>query len=48
MWNIRNNAEDHRGREGKLKREKSEKKMNHEKLWTLVNKQHHRREWGMG
>ena len=38
MWNIRNSTEDHRGREGKLKGEKSEQETNHERLWTLGNK----------
>ena len=40
MWNISNNStEDHRGREGKLKGEISEREMNHERLWTPGNKQ---------
>ena len=38
MWNIRNNTEDHRGREGKLKEEKSEREKNHERLWAPGNK----------
>ena len=38
MWNIRNRAEDHRGREGKLKGGKSEREMNQERLQTLGNK----------
>ena len=38
MWNIRNIMEDHRGREGNLKGEKSEKETNHERVWTLGNK----------
>ena len=37
MWNIKNSTEDHRGREGNLKGEKSERKMNHERLWTPRN-----------
>ena len=39
MWNISNSTEDHRGREGNLKGEKSERKRNHEKLWTAGNKE---------
>lgn len=38
MWNIRNRAEDHRGREEKLNGKKSERETNHEGLWTLGNK----------
>ena len=38
MWNIRNKAEDHRGREGKLNGKKSERETNHERLLTLGNK----------
>ena len=38
MWNIRNTTEDHRGREGKLNRKKSERETNHEGLWTPGNK----------
>ena len=38
MWNINNSMEDHRGREGNLKGEKSEREMNHERLWTPGNK----------
>ena len=38
MWNIRNSTEDHRGREGKLNRKKSESETNHGRLWTLGNK----------
>ena len=34
MWNIRDNTEDHRGREGKLNGKKSERKTNHERFWT--------------
>ena len=30
--------EDHRGREGNLKGEKSERETNHERLWTLGSK----------
>jgi len=37
MWNIRNSTEDHRGREGKLKGEKSKRETNHERLWTPGN-----------
>ena len=37
MWNI-NNSMDHRGRKRNLKGEKSEREMNHERLWTLQNK----------
>ena len=29
MWNIRNSAENHRGREGKLNRKKSERETDH-------------------
>ena len=46
MWNIRNSTEDHRGREGKLKGEKSEMETNHERLWALGNKQGFRRKRG--
>ena len=38
MWNIRNSAEDHRGREGKLNGKKSEREKNHERRLTLRNK----------
>ena len=38
MWNIRNRAEDHRGREGKLNGKKSERDTNHGRLWTPGNK----------
>ena len=38
MWNIRNSAENHRGKEGKLNEKKSERETNHEKLLTLGNK----------
>ena len=38
MWNIRNNTEDHRGREGKLNGKKSERMTNHERLLTKGNK----------
>ena len=38
MWNISNSTEDHRGGEGNLKGEKSERETNHERLWTLGNK----------
>ena len=34
MWSIRNRAEDHRGRKGKLNRKKSER----ESLWNPRNK----------
>ena len=39
MWNIRNSAKDHRGREGKPNGKKSERETNHERLLTLGNKQ---------
>ena len=38
MRNIRNSAEDHRGRKGKLNGKKSERETNHERLLTLGNK----------
>ena len=38
MLNIRNRAEAHRGREGKLNGKKSERETNHERLLTLGNK----------
>ena len=38
MWNIRNSARDHKGREEELNGEKSERKTNHERLLTLGNK----------
>ena len=37
MWNIRNSAEDCRGREGKLNGKESEE-TNHERLLTMGNK----------
>ena len=40
MWNIRNSAEDHGGREGKLSGKSSKRKKNHERLLTVENKQH--------
>ena len=39
MWNIRNSAEDHRGREGKLNGKKPQREINHERLLTIENKQ---------
>ena len=38
MWNIRNSAEDHRRREGKLNGKKSETETNHERLLTMGKK----------
>ena len=38
MWNIRNSAKDHGGREGKWNGKKSERETNHERLLTLGNK----------
>ena len=38
MWNLRHKAEDHRGREEKLKEKKSERETNNERLLTLGNK----------
>ena len=38
MWNIRHSAEDHRGREGKLNGNSSEREKNHERFWILGNK----------
>ena len=38
MWNIKNRVEDYRGREGKLNGKKSDRKTNHERLWTPGNK----------
>ena len=38
MWNISNSTEDHRGREGNLKGENSDRETNHERLWTLGNR----------
>ena len=38
MCNISNSTEDHRGREGKLNRKKSERETNNEIFWTLGNK----------
>ena len=38
MWNIKNRAEDHRGREGKLNEKSSERKKNHTRLLTIGNK----------
>ena len=38
MWNIRNSAEDHKEREGKLNGKKSERETNHERLLTMRNK----------
>ena len=32
MWNIRNSAEDYRGREGKLNETSSDREINHERL----------------
>ena len=50
LWNIRDSAEVHRGREGKLNGKKSERGTNHERLWTLGNKLRasERRGWGIG
>ena len=38
MWNIRNSADDHRGRKGKLNGKKSEKETNNERLLAPGNK----------
>ena len=38
MCNIRNNAEDNGGREGKLSKKSSEREANHERLLTIENK----------
>ena len=38
MWNIRNSADDHRGREGKLNGKSSEKERNPDRLLTIGNK----------
>ena len=38
MWNIRDSAEDHREREGKLNGKNLERETNHERLWTPGNK----------
>ena len=38
MWNIRNSAENHKGREGKLNGKKSERETKHERPWTPGNK----------
>ena len=38
MWTIRNSSEDHRGMEGKLNGNKSERETNHERLWILGTK----------
>lgn len=37
MWNINDSIEDHREMEGNPRGEKSEKEMNHERLWTTTN-----------
>ena len=39
MWNIRNSAEDHKGREGKLNGKSSEREKNYERHLTIGNKQ---------
>ena len=38
MWDVRNSAEGHRGREGKLNGKSSERETNHERLSTPGNK----------
>ena len=38
MWNIRNSVEDHRGREQKLNRKKSERETNHKRLLIIGSK----------
>ena len=48
MWNIRNSEEDHRGRDGNLKGEKSEREMNHERRWTMGTKLRNTEGRGMG
>ena len=35
---MNNSMEEHRGRDGNRKGEKSEREMSHERLWTLGNK----------
>ena len=37
LWNIRNSAENHRGKEGKLNEKSSEREKNHEGLLILGN-----------
>ena len=37
-WNLRNKAEKHRGREGKINKMKSERKTNHKRLLIIENK----------
>ena len=50
LWSIKNNMEDIRRRKGKVNWGKSEGEINHERLWTLRNKQGFGREdsGGMG
>ena len=48
MWNIRNRAEDHKGREGKLNGKSSEREINHKRLLMIENKQGWWREVGGG
>ena len=38
MWNIRNSAEDPKGREGKLNGKSSEREANYERFLTIENK----------
>ena len=38
MWNKRNSAEDHRGRQGKLNGKSSKREKNHERFLTIGNK----------
>ena len=38
MWNMRNRAEDHWGREGKLNGKSPEREKNHERLLTIGHK----------
>ena len=38
MWTVRNSAEDHEVREGKLNGKSSERETNHKRLLTLGNK----------
>ena len=38
MWNLRNKAKDHRGREEKMKQDKPERETNHKRLLIIGNK----------
>ena len=48
MWNLRNKTDGHREREGKIKKDETERESNHMRLLTLGNKLKISGGWGNG